>query len=140
PAVSGTGVSIRAGGRLSEIRAGPRGDLSGGCGGPPCGGPSAEQSVLLGLYEPGIRLGVRAEGVRGGSGVESRRAVFQREPHARQLRLDLVDRLRTEVADVEEVRLGTGDELTHGVDALTLEAVVRPDRELELLDRQRQVG
>src|SRR5690606_40537467 len=81
PAVSGTGVSIRAGGRLSEIRTGPRGDLSGGCGGPPCGGPSAEQSVLLGLYEPGIRVVVRAEGVRGGSGVESRRAVFQREPH-----------------------------------------------------------
>ncbi len=57
-----------------------------------------------------------------------------------QLRLDLVDRLRAEVADVEQVGLAAGDELADRVDAFALEAVVGADRELELLDRQRQVG
>src|SRR3954452_24799661 len=72
--------------------------------------------------------------------VEARSAVLERETHLVQLRLDLVDGLGAEVADVEQVLLGAGDELTHGVDALTLEAVVRADRELQVLDRQREVG
>src|SRR4051812_15916958 len=71
---------------------------------------------------------------------ESGRAVLERQAQAGQLDLDLVDRLRTEVADVEQVGLAAPDELTHGVDALALEAVVRPDREVEVLDRHRERG
>ena len=57
-----------------------------------------------------------------------------------QLDLDLVDRLRTEVADVQQVGLAAPDQLAHGVDALALEAVVRPHRQVELLDRHRERG
>src|SRR3954468_24615642 len=71
---------------------------------------------------------------RAGQG-ESGRAVLERQAETGQLHLDLVDRLRTEVADVEQVGLAAPDELTHGVDALALEAVVRPDGEVEVLDR-----
>src|SRR5829696_10559966 len=60
---------------------------------------------------------------------ESGRAVLEGQAHRRELHLDLVDRLRTEVADVEQVGLGAGDELTDGVHALALEAVVGPDGE-----------
>jgi hypothetical protein len=55
---------------------------------------------------------------------------------AGELGLDLVDRLRAEVADVEQVGLAAGDELAHGVDALALEAVVGPDGQVQVLDRQ----
>src|SRR5882757_7081072 len=107
--------------------------------------PLAPQSVapqglvLLGLHEAGVHVVVRPEGVRRSRGVESGRAVLERQAHTRQLRLDLVDRLRTEVADVEQVRLGARDQLTHGVDALALEAVVGADGEFQLLDRERQI-
>ena len=57
-----------------------------------------------------------------------------------QLQLDLVDRLGAEVADVEQVLLRAGDELTHGVDALALEAVVGTDGQLQVLDREGEVG
>src|SRR5690606_1909713 len=57
-----------------------------------------------------------------------------------ELLLDLGDRLRAEVADVEQVLLAASDELTHGVDALALEAVVGADRELQLLDGESEVG
>src|SRR5438067_13746384 len=67
--------------------------------------------------------------------VEPGRAVLQRKTQPDQLHLDLVDRLGPEVADIEQVCLAASDELTHGVDALTLEAVVRADGEVELLDR-----
>src|SRR5690606_20572103 len=60
-------------------------------------------------------------------GVEVSRAVLERQAEADQLLLDLGDRLRTEVADVEEVGLAACDELAHGVDALALEAVVGAD-------------
>src|SRR4051794_12187148 len=53
---------------------------------------------------------------RGGD--EPGRAVLERQAHGGQLHLDLVDRLRTEVADVEQVGLGTLDQLTDGVHAL----------------------
>ena len=56
--------------------------------------------------------------------VEPRGGVAQRESQVVKGDLDLEDRLGTEVADVEEVLLGTGDELTDGVDALAFEAVV----------------
>src|SRR5690242_20601814 len=48
--------------------------------------------------------------------VEARRAVLERQTHLVQLRLHLVDGLGAEVADVEQVLLRAGDELTHGVD------------------------
>jgi hypothetical protein len=72
-------------------------------------------------------------------GVEARRAVLQREAHLDELGLDLVDGLGAEVADVEQVLLRARDQLTHRVDALTLEAVVGADGQLQVLDRQREV-
>ncbi len=45
-----------------------------------------------------------------------------------------------EIADVHELRLRQGDELRNGVDALTLQAVVRADRQVEVLDRHRQLA
>src|SRR4051794_34473543 len=54
---------------------------------------------------------------------------------ARMQRLDdLVDRLLAEVRDRVELALGLRDEVADGLDAGALEAVVRPDAELELLD------
>src|SRR5206468_12953624 len=49
--------------------------------------------------------------------VEPGRAVLQRETHAVQLGLDLVDRLLPEVADVEQIGLAAADELADRVDA-----------------------
>src|SRR5687767_13174703 len=92
--------------------------------------------VLLVLGEAGVVI----VGLDGGGRVEPSRAVLERETHLRELGLDLVDGLGAEVADVEQVLLRAGDELTHGVDALPLEAVVRADREVEVLDRQCEIG
>src|SRR5947208_1558869 len=78
--------------------------------------------------------------VRDHAGVEPGRAVLEREAHAGELGLHLVDRLLPEVADVEQVRLTAADELAHGVNAFALQAVVRPHGQLEVLDEQRQVG
>src|SRR6476619_2675212 len=47
---------------------------------------------------------------------------------------DLVDRLLAEVRDRVELALGLRDEVADGLDARALEAVVRADAELELLD------
>src|SRR6195952_4722185 len=47
---------------------------------------------------------------------------------------DLVDRLLAEVRDRGQLALGLRDEVPDGLDARTLEAVVRTDAELELLD------
>lgn len=51
-----------------------------------------------------------------------------------QLDLDLVDGLLSEVADVEQIGLGTADKLTDGVNTFALEAVVGADREVQILD------
>src|SRR5438270_440037 len=105
---------------------------------------AADQAVGLVLFrlgEAGVTL-VEAVVVVADDGgrVEPGRAVLEREAHAVQLALDLVDGLRTEVADVHQVRLAARDELTDAVDAFTLEAVVGADGEVELLDRQGQVS
>src|SRR6188472_4770736 len=101
-------------------------------------GSTDERSVGLVLDERVVVVvAVRREG---GRRVEAGRAVLERETHLVQLRLDLVDRLGPEVADVEQVLLRAADELTHGVDALTLEAVVGPHGQLEVLDREGEVG
>src|SRR6478609_9293913 len=84
-----------------------------------------------------VVVAVRREG---GLRVEAGRAVLEGQTHLVQLRLDLVDRLGPEVADVEQVLLRTRDELTHGVDALTLEAVVGAHGQLQVLDRKGEVG
>src|SRR5438270_13416697 len=60
----------------------------------------------------------------------------EREPVLRQRLLDLFDRLLAEVRDRGELVLGLHDEIADGLDADALEAVVRADAELELLDRE----
>src|SRR5690606_16295053 len=75
-------------------------------------------SVLLVLGESGVLV----ERVDDGGRIEARRAVLERQTQLGELGLDLVDRLRPEVADVQQVLLAARDELTHGVDALALEA------------------
>ena len=50
--------------------------------------------------------------------------------------LDLLDRLLAEVRDRRELVLGLRDEVADRLDPDALEAVVRPDAELELLDRE----
>src|ERR1044072_2226857 len=72
--------------------------------------------------------------------VERRRGVLQTQAHAGELHLDLVDGLLSEIPYIEQVGLGAADQLPDRVDALALEAVVRADGEVQLLDRQRQVG
>src|SRR5450830_710335 len=93
-------------------------------------------SVLLVLGEVTL-VGVVVTG--GGGRVEVERAVLERQAELGKLLLDLGDRLRTEVADVEEVGLAARYELAHRVDPLALEAVVGPDRQLQVLDRQGEV-
>src|SRR5487761_734376 len=60
----------------------------------------------------------------------------QREPVLRQRLLDLFDRLLAEVRDRSELVLRLHDEIADRLDADTLQTVVRPDAELELLDRE----
>src|SRR3954462_734057 len=50
--------------------------------------------------------------------------------------LDFLDRLLAEVRDRGELVLGLRDEVADRLDADALEAVVRADAELELLDRE----
>src|SRR6266446_6523801 len=50
--------------------------------------------------------------------------------------LDLFDRLLAEVRDRRELVLGLRDEIADRLDADALEAIVRADAELELLDRE----
>ena len=58
------------------------------------------------------------------------------EPVLLQGLLDLLDRLLAEVRDRGELVLGLHDEVADRLDADPLEAVVRADAELELLDRE----
>src|SRR5881392_53738 len=58
------------------------------------------------------------------------------EPVLLQGLLDLLDRLLAEVRDRAELVLGLRDEVADRLDADALEAVVRADAELELLDRE----
>ncbi len=57
-----------------------------------------------------------------------------------QLDLDLVDGLLTEVADVEQIGLRACHELADGVDTFALEAVVGPDRQVQILDGKSEGG
>ena len=64
---------------------------------------------------------------------ETGRGVLQSQDEIDELCLDLVNGLSTEVTDVHQVSFTAGHELTHGVDALALEAVVRTLRQVEVL-------
>src|SRR5829696_9322306 len=64
---------------------------------------------IVGVADAVVVVGpVRVHDVRR---VEAGRAVLEGQAHLCQLHLDLVDRLRAEVADVEQVRLAARDEL-----------------------------
>src|SRR5581483_6943741 len=58
----------------------------------------------------------------------------ERQPVLAEGLLDLLDRLLAEVRDRGELVLGLLDEVADRLDADALQAVVRPDAELELLD------
>src|SRR5712691_1511234 len=60
----------------------------------------------------------------------------EREPVLRQGLLDLFDRLLAEVRDRGQLVLRLHDEIADGLDADALQAVVRADAELQLLDRE----
>src|SRR5688500_17010821 len=60
-----------------------------------------------------------------GVGTSASSVLAQRQPEVLELRLDLVDRLLSEVADVHELLLGLLDQVGHGVHGLALQAVVR---------------
>src|SRR3954447_21168421 len=60
----------------------------------------------------------------------------ERETVGGQRLLDLFDRLLAEVRDRGELVLALHDEVADRLDADALEAVVRADAELELLDRE----
>src|SRR5207245_2278214 len=73
----------------------------------------------------------------GGASSERRSllAAAQRQAVRGERLLDLFDRLLAEVRDRSQLVLGLRDEVTDRLDPDTLQAVVRADAELELLDR-----
>src|SRR5688572_4626167 len=64
----------------------------------------------------------------------------QAKPALVELGDDFVERLLTEVGDGQQVVLGLLQQLADRVDLCALEAVARPLRELEIFDRQIEVG
>src|SRR5690625_916872 len=94
----------------------------------------------FGIGPQGSVVHVEIAVVAGNEGrVEVSGRVLEFKAEFGELLLHLTDGLRTEVTNVEQVRLGTRNEFTHDVDAFTLEAVVGPDRQFQLLDRHREV-
>src|SRR4029453_12633591 len=89
-------------------------------------GPTMNPAATICLLELVVaeRGVVLFEACGGGCQVESGGGFLQGQTQFNQLCLDLVDGLGTEVTDVHQVSLGAGNEFTHSVDALTLEAVV----------------
>src|SRR5262249_6814329 len=63
----------------------------------------------------------------------------QREPDLTEDGLDLVERLLPEVLGLQKLGLALLDEVGDGPDVRGLEAVVGPDRQLQLVDRPEQV-
>src|SRR5664279_325475 len=97
------------------------------------------RSVLLVFGERRVLFYVVVITVDNCARVKAGRAVLELQAHAHKLGLDLVDRLRTEVADIEQVGLAASEKLTHSVDALALEAVVGPNGQIEVLDGQSKI-
>src|SRR3954447_24049371 len=69
-----------------------------------------------------------------GLGASAQLVVAEVEPALVERLDDLVDRLLAEVRDRGQLALGLRDQVADGLDAGPLEAVVRADAELELLD------
>src|SRR3954454_17604574 len=66
--------------------------------------------------------------------------VAQRQAALVELHDDLVERLLAEVGDGQQIVLGLLEELADGVDLGALEAVARALRQVEVLDREIEVG
>src|SRR4030095_11683883 len=96
--------------------------------------------ILFGLAEVDVVLFKIVIASDGAQRIEAWCAVLERQAHLMQLELDLVDRLRAEIADVQQILLATRYQLRHGVNALALEAVVRPHGQVQVLDRQRKIS
>ena len=79
----------------------------------------------------GARLWPGPIGADGGRGTPLREVMTE----TGQALLDLPDRLRAEVLDGEQVVLGAGRQVAHGVDARTAQAVVGPHRKPQFLER-----
>ena len=73
------------------------------------------------------------------AGDETSGRIFQAQVELEKLVLDVLDRLRAEVADVEEVGLRALNEFTNGADAFTLQAVLRAGGKVENRDGPLQV-
>src|SRR5947207_9627323 len=61
------------------------------------------------------------------------------EAHVGELLLHLAERGLSEVADLEELRLGARDQLADRLDPLARQAVRRANRKVELADRHREL-
>src|SRR3954463_5560380 len=68
------------------------------------------------------------------------RSAAQRQAALVELLLDLVEALLAEVGDVEQIVFGLGQQFANRVDLGTLQAVARALREVQILDRQVEVG
>lgn len=66
--------------------------------------------------------------------------LLQIEVHGNELVLHFLNGLRTKVPDVQQVVLGELDQLAHRMDAGTLQAVVRADGQVQILDLLVQLG
>src|SRR5688572_27016158 len=64
----------------------------------------------------------------------------QGQPAGGEHFLDFVERLPTQVRGLQQLVLGTLDQVTDVVDVLGLQTVGRPHRQLELVDRAQQDG
>ena len=103
--------------------------------------PGRATRVLLGIVAVDVDevTGLGVVSLDGG-GIEVLGGVLQGQTQVGQLDLHFVDRLLSEVTDVEEIRLGALGELTDGVDLLTLQAVVGANGEVQVLDGHAVVG
>ncbi len=66
--------------------------------------------------------------------------LLQIEVHGNEFVLHFLDGLRTKVPDVQQVVLGELDQLTHRMDAGALQAVVRADGKVQVLDLLVELG
>src|ERR1035437_1278098 len=98
------------------------------------------RSVLFVFGERRVVFNVVVVTVDNCAWVEPGRAVLELQAHAHELGLNLIDRLRPEVTDIEQVSLTASEKLAHGVNALTLEAVVGPHGQVEVLDRKSKIS
>src|SRR5262245_18847170 len=90
-------------------------------------------AIRWGVIRPSLRYPTRClmeSGLRLGPVVELH---AERQPHAGEDLLDLVERLAPEVLGLEHLRLGLLDQLADRPDVGVLQAVVRAHRQLQLV-------